>query len=161
MIDLPESIRGCLPDALVAQAEQWWRELSDSNREEVQRLCDARKETFLFESFPMDGSGVTVAGGKFLAHDDCIGIDEWGDDYMDYLMGNPELVLVHDPAHRTFHIGCTRHLDALQCYSDGRIPADFKCPFASTECRMKAMGAQKPAVGLRPLRNRKPHNVGD
>lgn len=152
MSDLPESIRQSLPENLVGEANAWWEGLSASDRDELQRLCDLKKELFLFETFPLDGSGVTVAGGKFIAHDDCIAIDEWGKDYFDYLLGNPELVLVHDPVQRTFHIGCTRHAAALQCYVRGSVPNDFTCPFAETICRMKTMGDSGVGVSLRPLR---------
>lgn len=155
MSELPESIRQSLPENLIEEAIAWWRALSDSDRQELQKLCDLRKETFLFETFPNDGSGITVAGGKFIAHDDCIGIDEWGKDYFDYLMGNPELVLVHDPAHRTFHIGCTRHIAALQCYNRGTVPVDFTCPFGETACRMRIMLGNAVGVGLRPLISRR------
>jgi hypothetical protein len=152
MSELPESIRQSLPENLIEEAIAWWKALSDSDRLELQKLCDLRKETFLFESFPNDGSGITVAGGKFIAHDDCIRIDEWGNDYFDYLMGNPELVLVHDPAQRTFHIGCTRHKDALRCYKRGTVPIDFTCPFGETACRMKVLLGNAVGVGLRRLK---------
>lgn len=148
MEDLPETIRNSVPPELFGEASAWWQSLEDDDRRELQRLCDAKKELFLFETFS-ESSDIKVHGGRFISSDDNRRFEEWGEDYFDYLLGNPELVLVHDPEHRTFHIGCTLHANARQCYSNRMIDDSFHCPFDSTRCRMRQILGTRNTIGVR------------
>ena len=150
MEQLPETIRKSLPADLVEEALVWWQSLCTDDRRELQRLCDAKKELFLFETFS-ESSDIKVHGGRFLASDDNRGIEEWGKDYFDYLLGNPELVLIHDPEQRTFHIGCTLHEIARRCYSFGHIEAAFRCPFEAPACRMHRVLGTRATIGIKPM----------
>jgi len=150
MDDLPETIRKSIPASLIGEAEAWWQTLTEADRSELQRLCDAKKELFLFETLS-DSSDIKIRGGRFVSDDDCRGFDEWGEDYFDYLLGNPELLLVHDPDNRTFHIGCTRHQLALQCYSNGHIHKSFQCPYEDSSCRMRAILRGRSSLTVNPM----------
>lgn len=150
MQPIPPNLLGSLPPDLAADASQWWDGLTDEARTELVELCDARKEIFLFETFSEDHADL-VTGGKFLPHDDAFGIDEWGEDYFQHLLDHPELVIVYDAELRTFHIGCSRHPIARACLAKGEIAADFVCPFAQGDCRMRKILGQKAKVALRPL----------
>ncbi|TWT38454.1 hypothetical protein [Blastopirellula retiformator] len=85
---------------------------------------DARKEIFLFETFSEEHADL-VTGGKFLPHDDA--------------------------EQRTFHIGCSQHPAARACLAKGEIAADFACPFADGDCRMRKILGSRKIVALRPL----------
>lgn len=153
MKDFPESLRASIPPELIDDALAWWQSLTESDRSELVRLCDARREIFLFET--VDGSDAErrISGGKFLPHDDASGIEEWGEDYFDTLLSNPELVIVYDPGFRRFHIGCSRHARARGCFAEGRIAAEFRCPLGNADCLMDRIRRTRPAVGLMPLRS--------
>ena len=149
MQSLPETLRSTIPSDLMADAVKWWQALADDDRVSLDRLCDARKDIFLFETFSDADPSPRITGGKFLPHDDAFGIDEWGEDYFDYLLGHPELMIVFEPTRRTFHIGCNRHIDARRCFRNGFIPADFHCPFGATACLMDAIRQARPNIGLK------------
>ncbi len=85
----------------------WWAGLSDLNRSEVAALCHARCAECFFGAVPEDPSASVplVIGGRFLASDEAAGWAEWHAELFDYLLCNPELVIVQPPVMRTFHIG--------------------------------------------------------
>ncbi len=116
MTELPSTLRQSIPPELEFEANRWWNELSEIDRADLRRLCDARKEAFLFETFDPNNDQQKIAGGRFLPHDDATGIGEWGDEYFDTLLSNPELMIVYDPPRRTFFIGCHRHASARNCF---------------------------------------------
>src|SRR5262249_19137724 len=80
-----------------------------------------------------------VEGGRFVPHDDARGLAEWGPGYFEYLLSNPELVLVYDPTPRTFHNRCVPHPAAPACLAAGRVPADFRCPLGTAACPMERL----------------------
>jgi hypothetical protein len=151
MIMMPSSLRDSLPAHLVADAEDWWAALADHDRVELVRLCDSRKEIFLFETLDPSKENAKISGGRFIPHDDGFGIQEWGEDWFDSLSSNPELMIVYDPHVRTFHVGCSRHIAAQNCFRNGKIGADFRCPFSDPACLMDQIRKNRSAVGLRPI----------
>jgi hypothetical protein len=159
MSELPSSIRKSIPDHLLAEAVTWWRGLAEADRVELVRLCDARKEAFLFETFSIVDDNPRVTGGKFLPHDDTLGRNEWGEEYFDTLLSNAELMIVHNPTQRTFHIGCSRHPHARQCFQTGCIPTTFECPFHSEVCLMKQITGENSSIGLRPINTKLVNNL--
>lgn len=146
---MPSSLRDSLPAHLVADAENWWADLKDDDRIELVRLCDSRKEIFLFETLDPSKDNAKITGGKFLPHDDGFGIQEWGEDWFDSLLSNPELMIVYDPEIRTFHIGCNRHAAARDCFRHGTISHGFQCPFSDDACLMEQIRKKRSSVGLR------------
>lgn len=152
MTELPSTLRDSIPTDLTSDAIRWWHQLSESDRTELTRLCDARKEVFLFETFDPNNEQQKITGGRFLPHDDAIGIEEWGDEYFDTLLSNPELMIVYDPPRRTFFIGCHRHADARTCFQHGRISSGFDCPFEDMNCLMKKIRGDLDSVCLRKMR---------
>ncbi len=127
MTELPTTLRESIPAELSSDAIRWWHELSEIDRAELTRLCDARKEAFLFETFDPNNEQQKITGGRFLPHDDANGIEEWGDEYFDTLLSKPELMIVYDPPRRTFFIGCHRHASARNCFRHGKIIGAFNC----------------------------------
>ncbi len=152
MTELPSTLRQSIPPELEFEANRWWNELSEIDRADLRLLCDARKEAFLFETFDPNNDQQKIAGGRFLPHDDATGIGEWGDEYFDTLLSNPELMIVYDPPRRTFFIGCHRHASARNCFRHRKINGAFNCPFDSVNCVMNEIRGVRSSVGLRPLR---------
>lgn len=148
---LPDNLIESIPPPLRPDARAWWESLGESERDELALLCDSRREIFLFETFSEDDSPA-VTGGRFIPHDDAFGIDDWGEDYFQHLLDHPELVIAFDPASRTFHLGCSRHVDARRCFAKGEIRHPFNCPFGSRECLMHQILGDRTSVSLRPLR---------
>ncbi|QDU93630.1 hypothetical protein [Lignipirellula cremea] len=149
-LPLPANLTDSIPHSLLGDAERWWGGLDEADRDELALLCDSRKDIFLFETFSAD-DGPRVTGGKFLPHDNAFGIDDWGADYFQHLLDHPELMIVYDRELRTFHIGCSRHSDARRCFVEGRVPADFPCPFHADACLMHKLRGDRKAVKLQPL----------
>lgn len=147
----PSNLTDSIPDALLDDAKQWWTALSESDRDELTLLCDSRRELFLFETFSGDDAP-KVTGGKFIPHDNAFGIDDWGEDYFQHLLDHPELMIVYDTELRTFHIGCSRHIDARRCFVAGRMSNTFQCPFDSSVCLMHKIRNNRDSISLRPLR---------
>jgi len=139
---------------LIGDAEAWWQDLGDSDRDELQRLCDARKNLFLFETFCDTDTKPEITGGKFLPGANEFGVADWGEDYFQHLLDHPELMIVHDPTHRTFHIGCSRHIDARRCFVDGSVSESFICPFGADHCLMHKLLGNRSSVILRPYSDR-------
>ncbi len=151
MESLPSTLVDSLPPSLVPEAESWWQSLGPQDRGEVSRLCDGRKDLFLFETFSEGEDKPRVTGGKFIPHDDAFGLGEWGEDYFQHLLDHPELMIVFEPERREFRIGCSRHVAARRCFVDGEIDASFQCPFKSDRCLMRDILAERHSVKLRPL----------
>jgi hypothetical protein len=97
----------------------------------------------------------TVKGGRFVPPDDARGLAEWGPGYIEHLLQHPELVLLWEPAQRTFHIGCTRHAAARSCLESGGVPKGFACPVGSASCPLLPLkGARLTAPSTGPDRSR-------
>jgi hypothetical protein len=115
--------------------------MSDVDRQQVAGMWDERLEVRFFSPQRSDAGQVDdwenvpeVQGGRFVPTDDTRGLKEWGPGYFEHLLQHPELVLVWEPEHRTFYIGCTQHPAAQECLKSGEIPVDFRCPLDLTAC---------------------------
>lgn len=148
---LPKNLVESLPVQLLDQAECWWRNLSSGDRKEIQHLCDQRKELFLFEMFGDSETERKIEGGKFLPGSNAFGIEDWGEDYFQHLLDHPELILVYETENKIFHIGCTLHSEARDCFSKGKIHGSFNCPFQDKNCRIKKIIGNSKNVFLRRL----------
>jgi hypothetical protein len=141
MIALPPDLLAAIPPRSVTVAERWWNSLSDEERSQVADLWDNRLEVRFFTP-QRDESGrlddweqvPAVWGGRFFPPDDAWGLAEWGPGYFEHLLQHPELMLLWQPAERTFHIGCTRHHAARACLDSGSVPETFTCPLSSQAC---------------------------
>jgi hypothetical protein len=141
MLEFPTDLLAAIPPGSEPVAREWWASLSEADRRQVAGLWDARREVRFFWPQP-DAAGrldeweqvPRVEGGRFLPPDDAWGLSEWGPGYFEHLLQHPELVLLWEPAERTFHIGCTRHEAARSCLESGRVPVDFACPADSPAC---------------------------
>jgi hypothetical protein len=160
MTELPPTLQESIPAELTSDAIRWWRQLSEADRAELARLCDARKEVFLFETFDPNNERQKITGGRFLPHDDAIGIEEWGAEYFDTLLCNPELMIVYDPPRRTFFIGCHRHPAARNCFLYGKICAGFECPFDDSNCLMNKIRGDRDSIGLRVMLSGQKNSLG-
>ena len=150
---MPPNLTESIPIPLIGDAELWWESLDESERSELVKLCDSRREVFLFETFSGENSP-KVTGGKFVPKDDAFGINDWGEDYFQHLLDHPELMIVYDTDLRTFHIGCSRHIDARKCFVDGSVDQHFDCPFQKSDCLMRTVLGRRESVGLRPILGR-------
>ena len=150
MNPIPTTLSESLPSELMADAESWWQALADADLNELTRLCDARKSLFLFETFSGADYKPEITGGKFIPGANEFGVNDWGEDYFQHLLDHPELMIVHDPTHRTFHIGCSRHIDARRCFIDGAVSKSFNCPFGAQQCLMHKLLGDRLTVNLRP-----------
>jgi len=134
MNPIPTTLAESLPSELRSEAESWWQALADADRNELTRLCDARKNLFLFETFSNPDNSPEATDGKFIPSANEFGVEHWDEDYFQHLLDHPELMILHDPAHRTFHIGCSPHTDARRCFVDGAVSKSFGCPFGAQQC---------------------------
>jgi hypothetical protein len=141
MIEFPADLLAAIPPGSVAVAQRWWSTLSDDQRRQVAGLWDERLEVRFFTP-QRDEAGrlddwedvPVVRGGRFIPADDAWGLAEWGPGYFEHLLQHPELMLLWQPAERTFHIGCTRHPAARDCLETGSVPVTFTCPASSRSC---------------------------
>ncbi len=144
MLEIPSDLLAAIPTASEPVARDWWMSLSDAERLQVASLWDARLEVHFFAP-QADEAGCLdewdqvpkTEGGRFIPSDDAWGLSEWGPGYFEHLLQHPELVLIWEPAERTFHIGCTRHAAARGCLESGRVPTEFACPFRSPACPLE------------------------
>lgn len=141
MDELPADLLAAIPPASGGVAQRWWTSLSEADRRQVAGLWDRRREVHFFAPQTDDAGRIdewdqvpVVEGGRFIPRDDAWGLDEWGPGYFEHLLQHPELVLLWEPAQRTFHIGCTRHPAARSCLELGLVPAEFACPIDSPSC---------------------------
>ncbi len=65
MTELPSTLRQSIPPELEFEANRWWNELSEIDRADLRRLCDARKEAFLFETFDPNNDQQKIAVDDF------------------------------------------------------------------------------------------------
>lgn len=141
MQPVPSALRTAFTDIDQSAIDAWWAGLPDESRSDVTRLCDERLDACFFGVATADGEAVPkVRGGRFVPTDDTWGLEEWGPGYFEHLMQHPELVLVWEPPEPKLAFGCTRHPLARACWINGRVPADFACPFSSgSDCLMQQL----------------------
>jgi hypothetical protein len=141
MAEIPADLLAAIPPTSAFVAQAWWASLCEADRSHVAGLWDERREVHFFtpqadETGRVDdwGQVPAVKGGRFVPPDDAWGLAEWGPGYFEHLLEHPELVLLWEPAERTFHIGCTAHTAARSCLESGGVPSDFRCPAGSPSC---------------------------
>lgn len=122
--DLPKTIVETLSPEQLERATEWWHTLTAEDRRALRPVVGPR--------------GVLV--GRYVEPGE---EDNDHVDFYEYLVAH-ELFLEDGP---TFHI-CTAHPDARAAVADGRIPSNFRCPFASETCPMRAMLAAEPGRDL-------------
>lgn len=161
MLDFPADLLAAIPAGSEPVARQWWASLSEDDRRQVAGLWDDRREVRFFLPQADDAGRLDaweqvprVEGSRFVPRDDAWGLAEWGLGYFEHLLEHPELVLLWEPAERTFHIGCTRHQPARACLESGEVPADFVCPVGFPACPLKPIrGARLTRPGIPPSGN--------
>jgi hypothetical protein len=146
MLECPPDLLAALPKGAEAIAKDWWSSLSDADRKQISGMWDQRLEVKFFSPQPSDVGQADsweqvpeVEGGRFVPTDDTRGLKEWGPSYFEHLLQHPELVLVWEPEHRTFHIGCTQHADARKCLTSREVPVNFRCPLELARCPLKSL----------------------
>jgi hypothetical protein len=149
MPEVPSQLLDGLAPADEAEVLAWWSGLADAARSQVADLCDPRRDQCLFGAVPGEAAArlPAVIGGCFVPRDDAAGWAEWHAELFDYLLCNPELVMIAPPVVRRFHI-CTRHEAARAALKSGRIPADFRCPLDSGDCPMRRLLSISPNKSL-------------
>jgi hypothetical protein len=153
MAEVPAQLLKGLSPADEALVAAWWARLDAAARSQVTDLCDPRRDQCFFRLVPGDAAQAPVViGGRFVPKDDdTAGWDEWHAGLFDYLVCNPELVLVAPPVVRTSHI-CTRHEAARAVLAAGRIPVDFQCPLSSDGCPIRHLLSVAPNESLQQPR---------
>ncbi len=132
---LPTLFREALVRAGMLAIDEWWAGLDSTSRSEALRLWGACQESGTEPEVCVEGS---FTGSE----EDAAGF--WHNDYYAYLV-NHEMYLLDGPK---FHI-CTRHPVAEAAVRAGRIPHDFDCPLASTDCPMRRILGTHPGRTLK------------
>jgi hypothetical protein len=152
MIELPDSIATALPEDARPAVQRWWSGLGDAERQEMAGLWDERREVCFFapqrdEAGNPDGweQVPAVVGGRFVPHDDSVRMEEWLEDWQEYLLGHEEVVLLPRVVvvFRTFHI-CQAQPAARAVTDSGLLPAGFRCPVGDAGCPMRRVQAVAP-----------------
>ncbi len=132
--------------------ERWWATLTETEQRELSELWDSRREEHFFtpqsafidlpdawENLP------TVTGGRFVPHDDSARMADWIDDWLEYLSGHEEVVLLSRAVvvFRTYHM-CQIEPAARAVTACGLLPASFCCPVARPTCPMQRVQAIAP-----------------
>lgn len=133
---IPDLIK-ILPDSGRDHAEEWWLNLSESERREFGDLWE--------ESLEKDAKGLVLVGfdadrgyifkGSFREGDD-VDVAEFDDDELFDQYFNETGQSTTAPVYRVFHV-CTAHPAAKACLDNGMIPHDFTCPLANEDCPMR------------------------
>jgi hypothetical protein len=157
MDDLPPDFLNILPSSVVPAARVWWSGLAEVARRQIAELWDERREAYFFSPQP-DANGEVddwdrvpkVTGGRFVPHDDAVRMADWIQDWHEYLLGHPDVVLLPRVVIviRTFHIGCRSHPAARAVLSAGRLPTDYQCPLGSVVCPMEKLQTVAPGHDL-------------
>jgi hypothetical protein len=160
--ELPANILGSVPPDAWPAVERWWSSLTDGERQEAASLWDERREVCFFHP-QRDAAGrlddwrqlPIVEGGRFVPHDDSVRLEEWLDDWIEYLAGHEEVILLPRVVVvlRTFHI-CESVPAARAVVVSGLLPAGFACPLQSVGCPMRRVQLLAPqqALHLTPAR---------
>jgi hypothetical protein len=152
MEELPADILGAVPDDARPAVERWWSGLADADRREAAGAWDERREVCFFAPQPNAAGQLDeweqvpgVVGGRFVPHDDSVRMHEWLDDWIEYLEGHEEVILLPRVVvvFRTFHI-CQAEPAARAVVAAGQLPAEFVCPVGSGSCPMRRVQAVAP-----------------
>jgi hypothetical protein len=138
MIAIPTQLTRAFADVDRAAIASWWAGLSDEHHAEIAKLCDRRADTCFF-GVVADESELPDVERGLCDEDDVRPVDEWAPGHFEYLLNHPELVLIWDSTERTFHVGCTAHVDARTCWKRGSVPSGFRCPFDNGACLMRPL----------------------
>jgi hypothetical protein len=101
--ELPAELLATVPEESRAAVLAWWAGLQPVAREEVAGLCDERWEACFFG--PSADDPPSVVGGRFLAPDDAWLFAAWEDDWREYLVEHPDVVLASTFRSRSFRDG--------------------------------------------------------
>ena len=142
MTPIPDQLLRTFADVDRAAITAWWATLSEAHRVEVARLCDRRADSCFF-GVVADESELPEVERGLCEEDDVRPVGEWQPDYFEYLLNHPELVLIWDETARTFHVGCTAHVEAQACWQRRSVPCDFRCPFARNDCLMRPFAGRR------------------
>ena len=93
MEDIPLTLLEFVSNSARFSVEQWWVKLADRERQEVVELCDAKREECFFGPAASGEEQPIVIGGHFLPHDDAWRLEDWVDDWREYLAEHTELFL--------------------------------------------------------------------
>ncbi|HEY8505756.1 MAG TPA: hypothetical protein VIL46_14320 [Gemmataceae bacterium] len=156
MVELPGGIVRAVPEDARPAVQRWWASLPEAERQEVASLWDERREVYFFAPQANDAGRAddweqvpAVAGGRFVPHDDSVRMEEWLEDWQEYVSGHEELVLLPRVVvvFRTFHI-CRAEPAAREVVASGLLPAGFRCPAAAEDCPMRRVQRVAPNQGL-------------
>jgi hypothetical protein len=100
--ELPAALLTSVPEGSRAAVLVWWAGLHPGDREEVAGLCDERWEECFFGPA---ADPPEVRGGRFLAPDDAWQFAAWADDWREYLVEHPDVVITAGFRSRTFRDG--------------------------------------------------------
>lgn len=148
---LPFSLIANLTPTQQQAAHTWWLGLPKAIQEELAAYWDQRADSCAFahvcEENEKEWQELPIAiGAHFFPKDEPDSEDgNWNRDFYEYLVNHPELAIhVVNVRH---HI-CRAHPLARAALRQGRIPADFACPLAQTNCPMRELLASAPGKSL-------------
>jgi hypothetical protein len=149
----PEKILCKLDDDQHGIVRTWWGNLTLLQQQEITMDWDEKTETSFFA--PLDGESSDdmpiVLGGRFVPVESPLVSAYWQSEYFDYLLNNPELLLLEQHVQRTFKI-CIAHEQAREVLRQGCIPFNFCCPFANQDCAIRHLLEQAPGQTLQLTR---------
>jgi hypothetical protein len=123
--------------------DRWWQELAPAERREL-RPNAGRPPARVIVRFEAAGVAELDEG------------DTGTSDFYEYLV-NHEVIL---DGGRTYHI-CSAHPQARAALAAGRIPAEFRCPFARATCPMRSLLDAAPGCDVRFSITREPASPAD
>jgi hypothetical protein len=100
---LPAALLAPVPEESRAAVFAWWAGLHPVAREEIAGLCDERWEGCFFG--PAADDPPDICGGRFLAADDAWQFAAWEDDWREYLVEHPDVVIAAGFRSRCFRDG--------------------------------------------------------
>ena len=149
--DLTSSTMQGLSTKHARAVRRFWRGLDDAVQAELEHLYDERVESSAYLHMAAPGERSTWQKlavrtmGRLVTHEDSEPKDIFPNiDFYEYLV-NHEIYL-HD-LDGVFHI-CSAHEHARATLRAGFIPASFSCPFAKTECPMRALLERAPGCSI-------------
>lgn len=140
-VPVPEALLEGFPDVERAQIERWWAGLTPETQVQMDGLCREHSDSCVFAT--LDHPKL-MEHGRFLPDEESGPDDDgWEQDYFDYLVNHPMLVIAWDGQGKRFHVGCVAHPHARACWSRGQVPADFACPFQREACLMAPLRGRR------------------
>src|SRR5262249_40274035 len=95
MPELPPHVLEPLAGTEHGAVREWWSRLTQTARVGlVAAGDDAREERFFGRVADAQEQPPVVIGGRFVPHDDAWGCEEWKQEYYEYLVEHPEVVVM-------------------------------------------------------------------